>query len=322
MNAENFYEYLKNPTRLYQVTYQELRGLMLQYPFSPNIRFLMLAKSKLDKLNDEEKNLNLAALHVPDRNMLRKQLKKLEEHLVKSDYPVLEEEILELRDLSEWQVQTEADKQELSTLREQSVHESSTLREVSLQVEPIFSKIAPVEAHKATSISDDSETTQTNFDPDEVRLRNMLVAEIVNKAVSISAFLPTITNKVRTLPNEVINPETKPSTTNETSPDPKSNFNSWLKQFQPPQLELPSKNLKEVTQKKQEEEYFEPEDVAKELASKSILEDTEIVSLSLAALMEGQGHIEKAIAMYKKLSLQYPEKSSFFAAKIEKLKNM
>jgi len=36
--------------------------------------------------------------------------------------------------------------------------------------------------------------------------------------------------------------------------------------------------------------------------------------------MEKQGHIDKAIEMYEKLSLINPEKSAYFAALIEKLK--
>jgi len=49
-----------------------------------------------------------------------------------------------------------------------------------------------------------------------------------------------------------------------------------------------------------------------------ILSD-EVYSETLAELLESQGHTTEAIAMYEKLRLKYPEKSRFFAAKIEKL---
>ena len=45
-----------------------------------------------------------------------------------------------------------------------------------------------------------------------------------------------------------------------------------------------------------------------------------IVSESLAKLLAKQGHHTKAMIMYRKLSLIFPKKSSFFASQIEKLR--
>ena len=46
----------------------------------------------------------------------------------------------------------------------------------------------------------------------------------------------------------------------------------------------------------------------------------EIVSQSLADLLAKQGHHKKAISMYEKLSLIFPEKRAYFAAQIKKIK--
>jgi len=46
-----------------------------------------------------------------------------------------------------------------------------------------------------------------------------------------------------------------------------------------------------------------------------------IITETLAQLLANQGQIEKAINMYDRLSLIFPEKSAFFAAKIEQLKS-
>jgi hypothetical protein len=57
-----------------------------------------------------------------------------------------------------------------------------------------------------------------------------------------------------------------------------------------------------------------------ELAEHSI-EDREVITETMAEVWEKQGDAQKAIDIYNKLSLQDPSKSSYFAAKIEQLKN-
>ncbi len=53
---------------------------------------------------------------------------------------------------------------------------------------------------------------------------------------------------------------------------------------------------------------------------KSLVKKDEVVSESLAKLYIKQGHPKKAIKVYQKLKLLNPQKSSFFAAQIRKLK--
>ena len=56
-----------------------------------------------------------------------------------------------------------------------------------------------------------------------------------------------------------------------------------------------------------------------QLAAHSIV-DREVVTEAMADVWEKQGNKEKAIDIYGKLSLLNPSKSSYFAAKIEHLK--
>lgn len=68
--------------------------------------------------------------------------------------------------------------------------------------------------------------------------------------------------------------------------------------------------------KAQKNSFYSPVNMAK----KSVQENDEFITETLARIYVKQGNISKAIRSYQKLSLKFPEKTAYFAALIEELK--
>ena len=100
MNADNFTEFLSDKSNLYKLSYEELKTLSLQFPYSSNLQLLLTLKSKMEQHKDFEKNLAKAATLCPDRKHLLLRIKEIDVSPVQAENLVLKEDYLELKDLS------------------------------------------------------------------------------------------------------------------------------------------------------------------------------------------------------------------------------
>ncbi|MFK8005830.1 MAG: hypothetical protein AB8H03_05645 [Saprospiraceae bacterium] len=161
MTAENFSYYLKNPGHLYQVSYQELKSLVVQYPYCQNLRFLLLSKSQIENSEEYQTDLALAATYHVDRSLLY-QLIHQKENTEDSENFVLNEDFLELKDIT-----INSEENELAILAQE---------ETILPQENTLELLTPkVELASSTSLTESSipqeainEMPNDNIDDEEV----------------------------------------------------------------------------------------------------------------------------------------------------------
>lgn len=108
------------------------------------------------------------------------------------------------------------------------------------------------------------------------------------------------------------------------TPMVRQTFSDWVNNFHPPVLEVlqrPAPLAKPVPSETEEvEESVKSQGIAQKLAERSVAENQDVISETLAKLYAKQGYRDKSAQMYARLSLLFPEKSAYFAAEIDKLK--
>ncbi len=326
---------------LHQVSYQELKSLVLQYPYSPNLRYLLLLKSLFDDSKDFDRNQVLASLSSPDRKKLRQLVKQYTRIRDLQENYALNEEFLELKDLS---------------VLENLVEEPNPAT-ASAPVGKAEAAVPPtIAADTDEEIEEDSDLSflqQLHFDKDEIAVLGEMDEPAETPAPAIAeqqeaasqpemdteessqqeAAIEVVESADEAVEEDLTAGETPAPTlsipleiTNEQEgqpvPRPRSSFNSWLKQFNPPQAGLLKTELKDISLNNRPHQAPTPpivEEEAEQIAEHSVEEDVEIASETLAILLEKQRLYPKAISMYQRLQLKFPEKSSLFAAKIEEL---
>ena len=100
MSNEQLTAYLKDESYLYSLSYEELKTLVVEYPYAANLRILLLKKSYIDKNKDYERNLQMAAAYSTNRRHLYKIVQKLKTLQNAPENVILGEDYLELTELS------------------------------------------------------------------------------------------------------------------------------------------------------------------------------------------------------------------------------
>jgi hypothetical protein len=102
MNAEQFALHIKDESYLYSLNYEELKTLVMSYPYCQNFRVLLLKKSHIEKSKDFDRFLQTASTYSFDRHFLFKTVQRLQavQAITKAENVILGEDYLILAELS------------------------------------------------------------------------------------------------------------------------------------------------------------------------------------------------------------------------------
>ena len=104
MTATDFLRHLEQPRLLYKLPLTELQQLAARFPYSANLRLLLLLKSHLDGHPEEANYLARCAASSFDRANIYDILRELD--VASDEAPELEGDVLELRELDELMLDT------------------------------------------------------------------------------------------------------------------------------------------------------------------------------------------------------------------------
>ena len=307
MNRNEFLERASNYAQVSAGDIVGLKEILGRYPYFQPARALLVRALKVSDDISFQEELKDAALHAGDRRLLKQ--------IVEGKMPEIEKEIEIV----------------LETVEVEVV--SISMQEVETENEPLEEATSIVEAAAATEIN---ETAEEDHQVEEPLFE---VPPIVKEAEILSQILeyPEIVETSNDQASIVSAPPHE-----ENQQPQKLSFTEWLKRSRvehpaEPKKEIEKEPIGVAPKEKVEEEsliskfietdprispptkaaFFSPVDMAR----KSVEDRDDVVSETLAKIYAAQGDVQRAIRIYNKLSLLYPEKNSYFAALIEKLEN-
>lgn len=287
-----------------------VNSMLERYPFAHNLRTLRILASKARKDFEYQKLLNSDTIFIPDRTHLKQLIDNMETIINQEveEKPVIEEKHKEPEKIITPEINMQNEDIEIAS---EEIPEFSVLEkdEAEINNENIVDLDSEVEIDDNALIVDKEKPMEIN----DVGFEEMETNEIVDQASNfsldedeeLSGFSKWLKEKSRN-PEHVIEPQkSEPNIRKETKNEWEGLQEKILSNYH---AESGKSGDKEHSKKKK-----------KKLKTKIV--ETEVVTEPYAVLLEQQGKTGKAIKIYEKLSLIFPEKTSYFADKIESLKN-
>jgi hypothetical protein len=285
MNKADFVKVLRDPELLNRSTVNELMDLAVQFPYSSSVQAILALNMFKENHILYDSQLKMAACSIADRNILRHHISRLARIKEPSGLP---DEGIRQKPL-----RTEPEVPAQEPIMDTVVEPENTLSPTESAAPDIQQQeiLETTQSQSRTGFEvKEQESAITQLSDHEVH--EMDEDELLRRK-SIEELKRIVAERIKAIEEE------KRSGMTPASSSKSDIIDKFIE-------ESPT-----ITRGKSQ--FFNPVDVAQQ----SVTDQENIVSETLARIYLKQGHSEKAISIFEKLILKYPEKSSYFAALIE-----
>ncbi len=288
MNSEKLLKYISEPQSLNLGSLDEVQKLVQLFPYSQNIQLLYLFNLSNTQDIRYAEQLQKTASYAADRRLLKKQIEALKTPVDSFIEPeVLKEEVAE-------------EENQIVLQKTQDVEPEN------IRVENISNKEEDI---TVVSSSTDAEEISYEKSPEAMPYSDLIAER--NKIRSKAELLQLVKRRLTEIEDDKA----------------KNRKSTSLEKNKPAEEEMPLQNKLDLIDKfiriepsisrPEKTAFFDPDMAARE----SLFEDGAFVTETLAKIYSDQGNYKKSIEIYQILSLNNPEKSSYFAALIQELEN-
>lgn len=294
MNTEKLLNYINHPNTLNAYSLDEIQRLVQLFPYSQNVQLLYLFNLSNNQDIRFSEQLQKTATYASDRGLLKKQLEALKE-------PVFEAvENVELPKESKQEKPIVAKPEQTSFEPEQETQRAESIEDNKPKEKEVELPLIPSSSEHEKLVYNKVSEAEPLEDLVSERNRIRSKAELLQR---VKDRLNEIEEAQGGSKEKDLSEKDRAEREKEAPIQNKLDLINRFIQVEP-SISRPEKSA-----------FFDP-DVA---AQESVFEDGAFVTETLAKIYCDQGNYKKAIEIYQILSLNNPEKSSYFAAQIQEL---
>ncbi len=295
MNQNQFIEFIHTPEHLNNQSVSLLKDIVTEFPYCQSARMLYLKNLHLENSIHFTKELKITAAYVSNRTRLYQLINlPVKTKPIVSNADTNIEQSAEVNSIfeplpeAEVTKTTEFVKSENDFAISERIVENKTEDESTVKAASKYTELEEILRQRLAEIG------KKEHNPQETTSNNQ---DVQQDKISIKT-----KNEIFHSDNELLQEDLNIKNKEIENPSPLDLINKFI-------LQNPS--IPRV-----KNEFYNVDNKSK----KSLIDSGDIVSETLAKLYINKGNILKAIEIYQKLSLNFPKKSSYFAAEIEKIK--
>lgn len=310
--VQSYKYYLEQPERIKEIDYEDLLLNLEEKPFHAEVKVLALMKQKFTFGQIDEELIHNLIATTSDKMILNEYLEVIEQFPSKSEY--LKQQAVSFAKLEDDHPDESSDRDTTDTSAPDEDHSMTVVEEQPGIPDADFRETnqqigkdpdSEIQTHQDLSADEETREEDESYDLQKKKKKETRFEKVARKFGNQTA------DSDDKIPDEA---------GDNGDMDPLS-FRGWLHR-----LSENPRSAREVKRKnkkiRKDKLWKKTPSKTEKLAEESVQENEEVISETLANLYVQQGLIDKAVDMYDKLSLKFPEKSVYFAAKIEELNNL